>query len=376
MRDPNLAIVAQKIQEATKPEDLFGLSPAANIVATIDEKVKVLHKLWIGLLKYTAPDLYDKNPEDKALANVVTVKLHDLYNQGVSELKAGTYGIKKEVVLTAQGQTYTLGKKIATGAICNIYECGKDVVKICKVAKDNDLMVAEKEALNNIFAFLVVNQPTDQRSWMEVLPDIKHAFFLDVDKDKHKVHVLTGFENMITLKDVIAKIGKIDARTSGWLWKRIITFLPWAHFAGFVHNAILPPHLLLRPDNYNDNTRDPMKHAVVFIDWCYSRPVGKPAVAIDAQYKTFYPPEVLLKKPLTGATDLYMAAKTLLYAIGGNVTTNTFPDDYPAELKAVIEPCLNIDPNKRPAFDLVFKQTITALEAVFGPPKWHNFIVK
>ena len=145
-----------------------------------------------------------------------------------------------------------------------------------------------------------------------------------------------------------------------------LAVLSWAHHFGLVHGAILPPHVLFYPDNDGSGKRDPRKHSVRLIDWCYSVDL-KTRTRLSAwvpAWKEQYAPELLSKESIGAESDLYMAAALIRYLAGA----------LPARLEAVLGRCLDPDPKKR------YRKATEAMEAwstaagaEFGSPRWHEF---
>lgn len=130
----------------------------------------------------------------------------------------------------------------------------------------------------------------------------------------------------------------VGGRHMIWMFKRLLSAIGYATQIGFVHGAVLPPHLLFHPES----------HGLQLVDWTLAIPVGKAIVTAPAAYKDWYPPECLAKKPVTPATDIYMAAKCLLWLAGGDPVAETFPDNIPIALKGYLQGCLLKSPSMRP----------------------------
>jgi len=181
----------------------------------------------------------------------------------------------------------------------------------------------------------------------------------------------------MTLKKFTKKIpGGVDAKTIAWMWKRLILILDWTHKIGYIHGAVLPPHVMYFPDNDGKTAIDPRKHAVRLVDWAYAVKMTSKAKlkAWVPEYESFYAPEILSKGKLGPWTDLYMGAKTMLYLLSGDVKKNIFPASLPAPILKSLEMCLNPDPSKRPQDAYAYFQDFTRiLKQLYGPPKYHDF---
>ena len=98
------------------------------------------------------------------------------------------------------------------------------------------------------------------------------------------VSTLGWAAGFVSLADVAAaRPGGIGGRDAAWMWRRLLTVLGYAHRAGAVHGAVLPPHVLIHPE----------LHGLILIDWCYSVTGGAGIVpAIVTAYRDCYPAEV------------------------------------------------------------------------------------
>lgn len=368
--EDNLLVVAKKIKDANKPEDIFGLI----IAKDINEASTILHKAYKKLTVFVAPDKFDSSSKNYSIATEAFISLGKLENEGQELIKSGLYGKEKPpIIISALGKTYELKTKFKSGPIANLYASDNLLAKVSKIPRDNDLLENEKKVLTSVRTFL--SSKSNGVPWLAIIPEVHGSFQINIDSKMHRVNMLSKFDDMLTVREIVERIGRIDARTSGWMFKRIFGFLAWSHGAGYVHTAILPNHLLIRPDNFNNKTRDPLKHAVAVVDWCYAVKIGSKAVAWDAQFQEFYAPEIRAKHILTGAADIYMAGMTMLYAVGGDINKKTLPADYPIELATVIKSCIQTDPTKRPTIDKLLASMIAALLKVYGPPKWHHLEV-
>ncbi len=149
----------------------------------------------------------------------------------------------------------------------------------------------------------------------------------------------------------------VDPRHAVWMWKRVLDMLGWLHRAGVVHGAVLPPHLLVRPD----------AHAVVLLGWgATTWRLGRARSLLPARSERFaalYP--AAATKPPEPALDLAMLARTLLWLTDGARV--------PAPVRRLLETCAD-----RPPTDDAWAlkdQVSKAAEAVWGPPKFVPFVL-
>ena len=80
--------------------------------------------------------------------------------------------------------------------------------------------------------------------------------------------------------------------------------------------------------------------------------------------------------PSTPATDLYMAALTMVRLLGGDVGTKALPPTCPPRLRAFLRSCLIEAPARRPqhAWDL-FDEFQALLKRLFSKPTFRPFMM-
>jgi hypothetical protein len=160
----------------------------------------------------------------------------------------------------------------------------------------------------------------------------------------------------------------IEPKHVWWIYRRLLLTLWMGHLHGYVHGAVTPDHVLVYPK----------EHGLVLLDWtCHAEYRKERITAMDPRWKTFVPPEVIAKMNPTPSTDLFMAAATAFYALGGDPATRAVPDpslhpDLLRELRQAMDP----HPSKRPQDAEKFHNRFgEALERAFGPRKFSEFIV-
>lgn len=359
---------AKRIEDAMCPEDIFGM--------LADEKYVKL--MYHNLAREVHPDL-QQSVEGKELAETTFVQLVYLYTHATERLKDGTYGKKITVpnrVPVIIGGRYVSEKPLTAGDIADLHlGCLESsaahhtlILKVARLPEDNSLMEREAKALK-VFA--------DKESFQnavvkDAVPKLYSSFLLG-DGVPRRVNVLgncRGFINGKEVRERFTRTKGVDGRTIAWMWKRVLVALDWTHHLGLLHGAVLPPHLLFYPDNDGTtNPRDPRKHSIRLVDWCYSiNPTERTKLkAYVPEFKDLYAPEILKKELLTTATDIYMAAQTMLYLSNG---------DLPKPLRDTIETCLHQDYKRRPHdAGAHFHQVHDAVSKTYGPRKWHEFVV-
>jgi hypothetical protein len=128
-----------------------------------------------------------------------------------------------------------------------------------------------------------------------------------------------------------------------------------------VHGAIVPNHVLVNP----------ITHEPLHIGWAHAivRPEERDAklTTIIDRFKDWYPPEVFAREVPSHQTDLYMAGKTMLYLLGGDVARNRFPSHVPGPVVQIVQRCLETKVEKRPRDGLVLMhEFLKVIEKLWG----------
>jgi serine/threonine protein kinase len=247
------------------------------------------------------------------------------------------------------------------GDIADLYtvEGGKTLIKVARSHDDNDLLRSESSALR---ALAKIDGPVSQG-----IPELVDNFWIE-GTWKREANVVTRFSGFMTAQEVHTKM-QVDARTSVWMFKRILSLLTWVHHFKLVHGAILPPHVMFYPDNDGHTDMDERKHSIRLVDWCYSVDYSQRTRLSSwvPAWQDHYAPELLSKKYIGPESDIYMAAKLMVYLCGRK---------FPRALGLILKRCLDPNPGERyqKAGD-VLKDWKEAAAKEFGSPKWKEFNV-
>lgn len=237
------------------------------------------------------------------------------------------------------------------------------IIKKSRMPADKDLMMAEVQTLMNLHK----QMPKPTNPYTFFIPKVFDAFPVD----EQYVTVMEAFHGFFDCEGIRQLSTGVDARTLVWMWKRLVGLLTWVHHFGYVHGAILPPHVMYFPDG---TVNDERKHAVRLVDWCYAVKTHSRVSAWVPDFKDFYAPEIIKKQPVGPWTDLYMGAKTMLYLCGGDVKKNRWPSRIPGQIVVSLNTCLRQDPSLRPqkASDY-FTDLKTTVTQTYGAPRFHEF---
>lgn len=306
------------IEKAAAPADLFPAGDAPRV--------------FRRLARLTHPDAYPHD-RDAGRSAAAFKRLTELYDQYCGRTPAGPQ-------LTARGDIADLFR--AAGAAT--------ILKIPRDPADNDLMAREAAALTALRA-----------TSSEYLPFVPELTASTRQRDPatgavRRTATLGWLDGFVTLADVAAAYpAGISPRDAAWMWRRLLTAIGFAHSAGIIHGAVLPPNIMIHPE----------MHGLVLVDWCYSATGTTRIPAIVERYRDWYPPEVPAKDTPGPYTDIAMAAATMTALMGRQA---------PWQLTSFAAGCQLPQPSRRPAeaWPLI-AELDELLERLFGPRRFHPF---
>jgi hypothetical protein len=200
---------------------------------------------------------------------------------------------------------------------------------------------------------------TTYRKYLPALVD----WFSAADRFPERVNVFRFKPGFHTLEQVHEQHPALDGRHLAWIFKRLLTVLGFCHRQNVVHGAVLPCHAMVHAAG----------HGLQLVGWGQSVAAGRRIKSVPARYKDWYPPEVLHEQPAGPATDLFLAARCLVYLAGGDPVTNRMPEAVPPPMRRFLTTCLLESASMRPddAWALL-EDFDELLHALYGPPKFHE----
>ncbi|OGG59751.1 hypothetical protein A2765_04145 [Candidatus Kaiserbacteria bacterium RIFCSPHIGHO2_01_FULL_56_24] len=340
--------VASQLKSATTYAAIFGPLPQGDLKG----KQKALKKQFHLLARMVHPDYANGH---ERIANETFQVLNEMHARAEEALMVGTYDSSfvsakpsDDTELTSANGAYRLAKDtFRTGDFAAIYHgtlVGQNRSVLAKIALEPALNSwLEREAM-------ILARFRDAKSGNPVVgirkfvPDLIDTFLIGgPGGTRYRVNILGIREGFVSVADIIqAYPAGLNPAEAAWVARRIIAQALAASMAGVVHGAITPDHVLV----------DPQTHEPMHIGWAHAiddpaRKGGRITHVID-RWRDFYPPEVFDKKTPDHRTDLYMAGKTIVNLLGGDVKRNTLPASVPDEMKRVILRLVEKTPDRRP----------------------------
>ena len=362
------------LRAAREPADVFGA------VHSADD----LSRAYRRAAKTCHPDLHPAHPD---LARDAFVRLTHWYEIAREQL-GGTRDPRSAVsaasgrrgddpapttLLHHRDRVYEVDSAVAfAGDFANVYRAVHRAepvaVKVARRPQDNDLLIAEREALTRLATHVEPRlrpyfpRPVDAFTQEDAATGARRA-----------TNVLSWVSGAYTLDEIRrASPTGVGPKDVTWIWRRLLVALGAAHRAGLVHGAVLPPHVCVLPK----------EHGLVLIGWTCAVETAIPTAipAISGAYERWYPKEVMSKEPATPATDIALAAHCMIFLLGDSrdsAPRNHAPsEDAPAALSRFFRGCMLPSPRQRPqdAWELL-REFDALLARVWGPRRFHHFAV-
>ncbi len=268
-------------------------------------------------------------------------------------------------VIASGGRQYTIIKQLAPGDLADLHLAASDhveyVLKISRPAAGNLLLAAEARRLKALAS------RNGDRCYREFIPQLVESFLLPRAVGGRQVNVFTHRPGFFTLDAVRQRHpAGLDGRHLAWVFKRMLAILGFAHGCGFVHGAVLPPHVMIHAEN----------HGLQLVDWIHAVPLGQRLDFVPTAYRDWFPPEALARGRVGPATDIYLAAKCLIYLGGGDPVAERWPATMPQPMRQFLETCLYPAPRMRPQDAWKLHEEFDALLLrLFGSPKYHRLVM-
>lgn len=371
MTTQTLQETATLVIAASGYADVFGKAPDGQ------PPQHYVKQCFRALQKQLHPDRY-QDAGDKQLATQTFARLTTLHDDALRAIRLGQYGKATQLMVmkTPTGE-HIITKLAGSGDLSTTYLAESTIhgltvssfVKVVKDHRNNDLMKTEARVLG------ILHGPDVEQKWRPYVSELVDSFvYAEARKPRRRTNVLVGMPDFYTFEELRQHFPQgVPAVHATWMWRRLLIALGFAHDNGVIHGAVLPRHVMVLPEH----------HGVKLVDWCYASvetdSVYSPLVALVSDYRSWYPDEVTAKLSPSPATDIYMAAKSLIYLMGGNPLTGVMPDTVPMPLRAFFRGCLQTRQLARPqnAWLLLreFDELLQTVGSPYYPRKYRRFVV-
>ncbi len=331
-----LHLTAKFLQEAASPEDIFG-----QLTGNSQEMLAQAKKTYRRLARVVHPDR-NRNCDGKEAEDAYK-RLEANWQEAKLKIASNTYGVKaasrkaSPVIIQSSTTEYTVGDLAFKGDYANLYICSftnsagtnEALFKVARSPRDNDLIQNEEKALTHL-------AESSQSNPHPFIPRLIESFGYKEagTKVNRWVNILSFREGLFSLSEVRKHyVDGVDPKHMAWIFRRLLMTLGYSHQSGVLHGAVTPSHILVHPGT----------HDIQLTDWSYSlvdpHLTGAVLAAIDSSYEEWYPEEVKKKEQPMKGLDLYMAASSMMYVMGGDPVTGYLPDSVPRQLRAFLRGC-------------------------------------
>jgi serine/threonine protein kinase len=330
MNRGELVLLNQQLVKAKMPEEVFGV---------VNNPVE-LHENFLAMVKICHADRW--SVADKPLAEETFKKLQEWKCKALERMNAGLYGSKKPdkpkeqpILVKSKLHTYTIKELVGKTGTSNLYKCLYDgkigLFKVVRSPKENEFATNEAKVLKRLWDKDIINVSNRTKYVLEM---VDNFVIMDEKKVRRTAIVFPYSEDCYTLKEIREQFKDgVDPRDAAWMFNRMLEGLFFVHKTKVIHGNITPMSVVL-------NVRT---HAGFLTDWSYSiikEDEGSRLTAISQDYMKWYPPEVLKKEPTKPSVDIFMAAKCMIYLLGGDAVDETLPSGVPKQIGAFLRSCL------------------------------------
>ena len=359
-----LELIAQRLEQAKFPEQVFGS------LEGIKNPLEQGYSTYRQLAKLTHPDLCT-DPALKELAEKTFTRLHIFWKRAKSRLEEGTYGVfdpfgsGQEISITVAKKEYTVTDSFYEGVLFNFYPCTfyeggskqRGVFKINRDSADNDRLVKEAKVLKRL------TEAERYSKFSNYFPHLVDSFrFVDLeDPTPRQANILRAASGLYCLQEVKEVYPKgIDPKDMAWIWRRLLVGLGFAHHNDMLHGALLPQNIFIHPQ----------KHGLVITEWSNALVDARGAVntiePLTSESANWYPKKVLTGEDLNPGLDIYMAAKSMTYLLGEDLSDK--------RIRTFFNGCTltNLSRNPQDAWALLQEFNVL-IENLWGPRKFHPF---
>lgn len=344
-----LRAIAGVLDKANRvPEKVFGELSGNPVEAVKDRFRDLAHRCH--------PDHFAMDLASKELADATFKLLTELRDLALNKINNGQYGKANTVLIKTKITEYTVDlDSSANGDLATVYKAtdsgGQCAIKVADTINHNGFLLNERKILGQLWS-------DKEAVFLFYLPRLMDSFQTE---DRREANVFDWLDEYYTLADVKKAFPTgLEPRTIGWMFRRLLAVLGYAHKHGIIHGGVIPTNIMVKPDAPGEQS-----HSLVLIDWTCAVAVKDRIRVISNTYEDLYPPEILNKEQPGPDTDIWMAAKMMHSLCQPNTTLQRF-----------FAGCCIGNRQYRPqsAWDLHLEFT-DLLERMFGPKRFHPFVM-
>lgn len=123
-----------------------------------------------------------------------------------------------------------------------------------------------------------------------------------------------------------------------WMTQRLLNSLYYLHYRGIIHGDVKPQNIMLQPKEHN----------AVLVDYGLATVKPRHFTKTPGYTPAFAAPEQIAGKPPIPETDIYGLGATMIFALGGDHHSATFPDKVDPRIREFFLNMVTHDPLKRP----------------------------
>lgn len=266
-------LLAQKIQKAKKPEDIFDSN---SIESTYKELAKIFH-----------PDVW--KIEEETFKRLTALKTEGL--QKIEEGTWGTISLIDPLYTDDAGSVYKDGLNL-------VFTGPEDLIRYSYV-NWNSIISSQDKVSQNIARYMC-----SKARMSEALVAGKKSPVLYMKREKPAFRVSAQ-----RIKDKFPD--GLSERHVAWIASRMYEFVALLHTQGLVHSGINPESVFIVPET----------HGIYVTSFYHMKPMDSKLETISAKYKNWYPAKTLYDKKAIETIDIELVGRTALYLLGDQTGT-------------------------------------------------------
>lgn len=253
---------------------------------------------------------------------------------------------------------YELREPVGSGDLCQVHRAESEgnhyLLKMSFGSDGRELLAKEFSILEQL------QRKAGTQVYGEYFPKPVESF----SAKGRNISAFEWHDGLFTAEQILDRHHRgLDGRHLGWMFNRVLEALGFVHQQGWIHGAVVPPHLLFHAEN----------HGLQLVGWIHAEKENTALRVAPERFKDWYPPECQKKHPATPSVDIYLAARSLIYLAGGDPVGNWMPAHIPAKLTQFVKGCLLESPRMRSQDAWKVRQEFgELLEGLYGPPAFHS----